>query len=77
MIHDNMINKIDKGNKTICRVVCPNFGHPALTSFTKYNHLQVKKGFSSIANELSGLKLLSIRMGIYLFVACLLHLQSA
>ena len=34
-----------------CRVVCPNFGHPALTSsFTK--KLQMKNSFATIVNGL-------------------------
>ena len=50
------------------RVVCPNFGHPALTSsFTKYNFLQVKTSYATIVNELSVLKLFSFRMVIYYF----------
>ena len=33
------------------RVVCPNFGHPALTSsFAKYNFLQVKNSCAAIVN---------------------------
>ena len=50
------------------RVVCPNFGHPALTpSFTKYNFLQVKKSFATLVNELSVLKLLQLSNGDLLF----------
>ena len=38
----------------VTRVVCLNFGHPALTSvFTKYAFLQVKNSFATIVNELS------------------------
>ena len=38
--------------------MCPNFGHPALTSsFTKYEFLQVKNSFATIVNGLSVLKL--------------------
>ena len=42
-------------------LVCPNFGHPALTSsFTKYKFLQVKNSFATIVNELSVLKLFQL-----------------
>ena len=35
------------------RVVCPNFGHPALTSpFTKHKFLHVKNSFATIVNGL-------------------------
>ena len=61
------------------RVVCPNFGHPALTSsFTKYEFLQVKNSFATILNELSVFKLLQLSNGDFIiFVACLQHLQRA
>ena len=50
------------------RVVCPNFGHPALTpSFTKYRFLQVKKSFATLVNELSVLKLFQLSNGDLLF----------
>ena len=60
-------------------VVCPNFGHPALTpSFTKYNFLQVKTSYATIVNELSVLKLFQLsNSDLLLFVACLQHLQNA
>ena len=33
------------------RVVCPNFGHPALTpSFRKYKFFQVKNTFATLMN---------------------------
>ena len=54
------------------RVVCPNFGHPALTSsFTKYKFLQVKNSFATIVNGLSVLKLFQLSNGDLL----LKHLQ--
>ena len=60
------------------RVVCPNLGHPALTSsFTKYNFFQIKTSFATFVNDLSVLKLLQFSMAIYIFVACLKQLQSA
>ena len=61
------------------RVVCPNFGHPALTSsFTKYEFLQVKNSFATILNKLSVFKLFQLSNGDFInFVACLQHLQSA
>ena len=50
------------------RVVCPNFGHPALTpSFTKYKFLQVKNSFATLVNELSVLKLFQLSNGDLLF----------
>ena len=50
------------------RVVCPNFGHPALTSsFTKYKFLQVKRSFATLMNELSVLKLFQFSNGDLLF----------
>ena len=50
------------------RVVCPNFGHPALTSyFTKYKFLQVKNSFAKIVNELSVFKLFPLANGDLLF----------
>ena len=37
--------------QTEYRVVCPNFGHPALTSsFTKYKFSQVKNSFAIIVS---------------------------
>ena len=51
------------------RVVCPNFGHPALTpSFTKYQFLQVKNRFATLVNELSVLKLFQLSNGDLLFL---------
>ena len=45
--------------EAVLRVVCPNFGHLALTSsFTKYKFLQVKNNFLSF---------LSLQMVIYYF----------
>ena len=50
------------------RVVCPNFGHPALTqSFTKYQFLQVKNSFAIIVNGLSVFKLFQLFNGDILF----------
>ena len=50
------------------RVVCPNFGHPALTpSFTKYKFLQVKNSFETLVNELSVLKVFQLSNGDLLF----------
>ena len=44
--------------------VCPNFGHPALTSsFTKYKFLQMKNSFATIVNGLSVLKLFQLSNG--------------
>ena len=46
--------------KDVKRVVCPNFGHPALTSsFTKCKFLQVNNSFATIVNGLSVLKFVS------------------
>ena len=64
--------------KHIPKAVCPNFGHPALTSlFTKYELLHVKKSFATILNGLSVLKFFQLSNGDFFFVACLQHLQSA
>ena len=50
------------------RVVCPNFGHPALTSsFTKHTYLKVINIFITILNEPSVLHFFSFRMVIYYF----------
>ena len=50
------------------RVVCPYFGHPALTpSYTKYKFLQVKNSFATLVNELSVLKLFQLSNGDLLF----------
>ena len=59
------------------RVVCPIFGHPALTSsFTKYNIIQVKNNFLTILNGPSVLKLFQLSNGdFFICVACLQHLQ--
>ena len=52
------------------RVVCPNFGHPVLTSsFTKYRFLQVKNSLAKIVNGLSVLRLFQFRMVIYCFLS--------
>ena len=46
------------------RIVCHNFGHPALTSsFTKYKFLQVKNSFEENLNGLSVLKLFQLSNG--------------
>ena len=43
------------------KVVCPNFGHTALTSsLTKYKFLQMKNSFATIVNESSVLKLFQL-----------------
>ena len=48
-------------------VVCPDFGHPAVTSsFTKYKFLQVKDSFNIVP---------AFEMVLIIFVACLQHLQ--
>ena len=40
------------GRNQVTRVVCPNFGHPSITSsFSKYTFLQVKNSFATIVNE--------------------------
>ena len=53
------------------REVCPNFGHPALTSsFTECEFLLVKNSFSTIVIELSFLKLFQLSNGDLLF-SCL------
>ena len=65
-----------KGNKILrecnfdCtyRVMCPNFGHPALTSsLPKYKILQTKNSFATIENGLSVLKLFQLSNGDVLF----------
>ena len=62
-------------NKSVKRVVCPNFVHPALTSlFTNYSFFQVKYSFAYIVNGLSVLKLFQLSNGDSLFSE---HLQSA
>ena len=49
-------------------VVCPNFGHLALTSsWTKYNVLQMKNSLAKIVNGLSVLKLIQLSNGDLLF----------
>ena len=49
---------------TTFRVVCPNFGHPALTSlFIEWSFLQVKNSFATIVNKLSVLKLFQLSNG--------------
>ena len=50
-------------------IVCPNFGHPALTwSFTKYKFLQdIYNSFATIVNGLSVLKLFHLLNGDLLF----------
>ena len=54
--------------RNFCRVVCPNFRHPALSSsFTKCEYLQEKNSFAAIVN---GLSVFSFRSLIF-FVACL------
>mgnify|MGYP000279282549 CR=1 FL=1 len=54
--------------RQITRVVCPNFGHPALTpSFTKYKNFQMKNSFATLVNELSVLKLFQLSNGDLLF----------
>ena len=41
--------------------MCPNFGHPALSSsFTKHNLWQINTNFAINVNELSVLKLLQL-----------------
>ena len=63
--HDQ--NQSDDGSG-LHRVVCPNFGHPALTpSFTKYRFLQVKNSFATNVNGLSVLKLFQLSNGDLLF----------
>ena len=59
------------------RVVCPKFGHPALTSsYKKYKFLQVKNSFATIVNGLSGFRFVSaFEWQFIIFVACLQHLQ--
>ena len=48
--------------------MCPNFGHPALTSaFTKYKLLEVKNSFATLVNVLSVLKLFQLSNGDSLF----------
>ena len=48
--------------------MCPNFGHPALTSsFTKYIFLEVTNSFATLVNELSVLKLFQLSNGDVLF----------
>ena len=50
------------------RVVCPNFGHPVLTSsFTKYTFLLVKNSFTTFVSELPVMKLLQLLNGDLLF----------
>ena len=50
------------------RVVCPNFGHPALkSSFTKFKSMQVKNSFATRVNKLSVLKLYQLSNGDLLF----------
>ena len=44
-------------------VVCPNFGHPAVTSCTKQKYLQVKNSFALIVNVLTVLKLFQLLNG--------------
>ena len=51
------------------RVVCPYFGHTALTSsFTKYKFFQAKNSFATIVNRLSVLKLFQLLNGILFFL---------
>ena len=43
------------------RVVCPNFGHPVLTSsFTKFKFLHVNNSFATFVKGLSVLKLFQL-----------------
>ena len=56
MQHEN--SNFIKTKITCNGVVCPNFGHPALTSsFTKYKFLQMKNSFETNVNGTSVLKL--------------------
>ena len=56
------------GRKQFSREVCPNFGHPALTSsFNEYKFLQVKNSFAKIVNGLSVFKLFQHANGDSLF----------
>ena len=62
-----------KVNAKTNRVMCPNFGHPALTpSFTKYNFFQIKNSFATLVNELSVLKLFQLfsQKVLHLFCSC-------
>ena len=59
MQHEN--SNFIKTKITCNRVVCPNFGHPALTSsFTKYKFLHVKNSFETNVNGPSVLKLFQL-----------------
>ena len=50
-------------------VVCPNFGHPALTSsFISYKFLKVDNSFAKIVNGLSVLKSFQLSNGDLLFL---------
>ena len=50
------------------RVVCPNFGHRALTSsFNKHKTWQKKNSFATIVNEVSFWNCISFQMVILLF----------
>ena len=52
----------------LTRVVCPKFGHPALTpSFTKYKFLKVRNNFAAILTEVLVLKLFQLSNGDLLF----------
>ena len=51
----------------VYRVVCPNFGHPALTFIHKIYFLKTKDSFATIVNGLSVLKLFQLSNGELLF----------
>ena len=54
--------------KVLSKVVCPDFGHHALTSsVTKYECQQVKNSFPTIVNGLLVLKLFKLSNGDLLF----------
>ena len=52
----------------VSMVVCPNFGHPVLTSsYKKYNVFADKKGFATLVNGLSVSKLFQLSNDDLLF----------
>ena len=57
------------GASQVNRVVCPNFGHPALTSsIQNTNFWEFKNSLAKIVNELSVLRLLQLSNGDLLFL---------
>ena len=65
------------------RVVCPNFGHPVLTSsFTKYTFFQVNIFFVTIVNRPLALKLFQLSNGdlllllLLVLVSCLYKVRK-